>query len=140
MHSRQAKKNKEKGTMKHAIKGGLLSGLIFPGLGQVVLKRYGRGVVIILAVLVSLFVAVVTAVQHALVILEKIQSRGGEISMKTISDAATRASSTSVSLIFNLALLMIIFCWIFGIIDAYRIGRKKDIEEGSTALASNGND
>jgi hypothetical protein len=121
--------------MKNAIKGALLSGLILPGLGQVVLRRYRRGAVIILVVLASLFAAVVTAVQHALVILENIQSRGGDINMQTISDAATRASSTSVSLIFNLALLMIIFCWIFGIIDAYRIGRNKDIEEDSTAPA-----
>jgi hypothetical protein len=58
--------------------------------------------------------------------------------MQTISDAAARASNASVSLAFNLALLTIILCWIFGIVDAYRIGRKKDLEEDSTAPASDG--
>ena len=130
----------EKGTMNNSLKGALLSGLIFPGLGQIVLKHYKRGAVIMLTVLVSLSVVVVKAVQHALAILEKIESEGGAISMSTISNAATQASTTSVSLTFNLILLLIILCWIIGVVDAYRIGKKKDIEAGSTSQASNGND
>ena len=105
-----------------------MSGLIFPGLGQVVLKHYKSGAVIMLTVLVSLSIVVVIAVQQALAILEKIESEGGAISMSTISDAATQASNTSGSLTFNLALLVVILCWIIGVVDAYRIGRKKDIE------------
>ena len=101
-----------------------MSGLIFPGLGQIVLKHYKRCAVIMLTVLVSLSVVVVKAVQHALAILEKIESDGGAISMSTISNAATQASTTSVSLTFNLILLLIILCWIIGVVDAYRIGKK----------------
>jgi hypothetical protein len=126
--------------MNNSLKGALLSGLIFPGLGQVALKHYKRGVVIIIAVLVSLSIVVVKAVQHAFAILEKIQHEGGVISMSTISDAATQASTTSESLTFNLALLLVILFWIIGAIDAYRIGRKNEIEEGSTTQASNGSD
>ena len=126
--------------MNNSLKGALLSGLIFPGLGQIVLKHYKRGAVIMLTVLVSLSIVVVKAVQHALAILEKIELEGGAISMSTISNAATQASTTSVSLTFNLILLLIILCWIIGVVDAYRIGKKKDIEAGSTSQASNGND
>ena len=126
--------------MNNSLKGAFLSGLIFPGLGQVVLKHYKRGAVIMLTVLISLSIVVVKAVQHALAILEKIESEGGAISMSTISDAATQASTTSGSLTFNLAVLLMILCWIIGVVDAYRIGKKKDIEEGSTTQASNGND
>ncbi len=126
--------------MNNSLKGALFSGLIFPGLGQVVLKHYKRGAVIMLTVLVSLSVVVVKAVQHALAILEKIESEGGAISMSAISNAATQASTTSGSFTFNLVLLLVILCWIIGIVDAYRIGKKKDIEEGSTSQASNGND
>ncbi|KKL72433.1 hypothetical protein LCGC14_2084980, partial [marine sediment metagenome] len=120
--------------------GAFLSGLIFPGLGQVVLKHYKRGAAIILTVLVSLFIVVVKAVQHALAILEKIESEGGAISMSTISDAATQASTISGSLTFNLALLLVILCWIIGVVDAYRIGKKKDIEDRLASQTSNGND
>ena len=93
-----------------------------------------------LTVLVSLSVVVVKAVQHALAILEKMDLAGGEISMGTISKAATQASTNSEGLIFNLALLLIILCWIIGTVDAYRVGRKKDIDERLAHQGSNGND
>ena len=86
-----------------------------------------------LTVLVSLSIIVAKAVQHALAILEKIESEGGAISISTISNAATQASATSGSLTFNLVLLLVTLCWIIGVVDAYRIGKKKDIEEGSTS-------
>jgi len=60
--------------------------------------------------------------------------------MNMISNAATQVSTTSDSLIFSFALLLIIFCWIIGVVDAYRIGRKKDIEGRLANKASNGND
>ncbi|MCZ7372846.1 MAG: hypothetical protein O8C60_04185 [Candidatus Methanoperedens sp.] len=93
-----------------------------------------------LTVLVSLSVVIVKAVQHALAILEKIESEGGAISMGTLSNIATQASTTSGSLTLNFVLLLVILCWIIGVVDAYRIGKKKDIEEGSTDQASRGND
>ncbi len=130
----------ENGTMKNSLKGAFLSGLIFPGLGQVILKHYKRGAVIMITVLVCMSVFIVKSVQHALDILEKIESQGGAISMSTISNAVTQASTTSGNLTFNIVLLLVIICWIIGIVDAYRIGKIKDIEEGSTSQASNGND
>ncbi|TET68428.1 MAG: hypothetical protein E3J56_11415 [Candidatus Aminicenantes bacterium] len=123
--------------MNNSLKGAFLSGLVFPGLGQVVLKHYKRGVVIMLTVLVSLSVIVIEAVQKAFTILEKIESEGGAIDMNTISNAATQVSTTSDSLIFSFALLLIIFCWIIGVVDAFRIGKKKDIEQQSTSQVSN---
>jgi len=126
--------------MKNSLKGAFWSGLIFPGLGQIILKHYKRGAVIMLTVLVSMSVFIVKSVQHALDILEKIESQGEAISLSTISNAATQASATSGNLTFNIVLLLVILCWIIGVVDAYRIGKIKDIEEGSTSQASNGND
>jgi len=125
--------------MNNSLKGALLSGLVFPGLGQVVLKHYKRGIAFMLAVSAGLSVIVVKASQQALAIVEKIQSEGGAIDMNTISKAATQASTTSESFVFNLVLLLIIVCWIIGVVDAYRIGRKKDIEERLASQASIGN-
>jgi uncharacterized metal-binding protein len=123
--------------MDNSLKGALLSGLVFPGLGQLVLKHYKRGAIIIIAVLISLFIVVVEAVQRALAILEEIQLEGSEISISSISEAASRASTTSGSLAFNLALSLAILLWIIGAVDAYRIGKKKDIEKGLAIQASN---
>ena len=124
--------------MNNSLKGAFWSGLIFPGLGQVVLKHYKRGAVIMLMVLVSMSVVVVKAVHTALAILDKIESEGGAISMSTITNAATQASSTSGSLTLNLVLLFTILCWIFAVVDAYKIGKKKDIEEATMSQVSNG--
>ncbi len=118
--------------MNNSLKGAFLSGLVFPGLGQVVLKHYKRGAVIMLTVLMSLSVIVIDAVQKAFTILEKIESEGGTIDMNTISNAATQVSTISDSFIFSFALILIIFGWIIGIVDAFRIGKKKDIEQQST--------
>ncbi len=124
--------------MNNSLKGALLSGLVFPGLGQVVLKHYKRGAVIMLTVLISMSVFVVKAVHSALAILKEIELESGSISMSTISNAATQKSTTSGNLTFNLVLLLTILCWIFGVVDAYRIGKEKDIEEGSIRQVSNG--
>jgi hypothetical protein len=123
--------------MNNSLKGALLSGLVFPGLGQIVLKHYKRGAIIMLTVLVSMSVIIIEAVQKAFTILEKIGSEGGTIDMNTISTAATQASTTSDNLLFSFALLLIIFCWIIGVVDAFRIGKKKDIEQQFTNQVSN---
>ena len=119
--------------MNNSLKGALLSGVVFPGLGQIILKHYKRGIALMLTVLASLLVIVVKAVQQALTILEKINSEGGTINMSTISKISTQASTTFDSLIFNFVLLLMIFCWVIGVVDAYRIGKKKDLEEQSTS-------
>ena len=114
--------------MNNAIKGALLSGLVFPGLGQLVLRQYRRGLVIMLAVLISLSVIVVKAVHYARVILENIELQGDVIDMTAISNAATRESLQSGGFTLNLLMLFIIVCWIAGAVDAYMIGKKKDRE------------
>lgn len=115
--------------MNNSIKAALLSGLGFPGLGQIYLKHYKRAVVIIVAVVVSMAVVIMEAVRLALTIIDKIKSEGGAISMDIISDAATQAYTTSSSLTITLGFLSIILCWIIGTVDAYRIGKKKDMSQ-----------
>jgi hypothetical protein len=129
---RERQKKKRGILMKHSVKGAFLSGAVFPGLGQVVLKHYVRGIALMLAVSASLVVLVKKALEQALAILEKIQWEGGTIDMTTISNAATRASTNSDSHTVNLLLFLIVSCWLVGTVDAYRIGRKKDLEEQST--------
>lgn len=124
--------------MRNALKAAFLSGLVFPGLGQLVLRHHKRGIALMLVVFACLMAIVVKGVQQSLAILEKIASEGGVINLNTISNAASQASTTSSSLIFNLGLLLIIIGWMIGVVDAYRIGKQKDIAEGSTNGATNG--
>ena len=119
--------------MNNSLKGALLSGLVFPGLGQIILKHYQRGIALMVMVLVSLLVIVVKATQQAFIILEKIELEGGPIDMSAISNAATQSSTTSDNFIFNVVAILIIICWIVGVVDAYRIGKKRDKKEHSTS-------
>src|SRR3990172_4874960 len=107
--------------MSNSLKAALLSGLVFPGIGQVVLKRYRRGMVLMLTVLACLSVIVAKAVQQAFSILKQIELAGGVINMDAISNVATQSSTTSDGLVFNSVLSLIIVCWILGVVDAYRI-------------------
>ena len=119
--------------MNNSLRAALLSGLVFPGLGQVILKHRKRGITLMLTVSASLLVIVVKAVQQALTILEKIELKSGPIDMNTIHKAATQASTSFYSPIFKLVLLFIILCWFIGVVDSYRIGKRKDIKEQSTS-------
>lgn len=125
--------------MTKALKGALLSGLVLPGLGQVMLKHYKRGIALTLIVLGALIVIVAQATQRVLILLERIKAEGGVIDVSTISNAATQASTASDTATVNVALFLIISCWIIGIIDAYRLGTKKDLElkAGSNAVNAN---
>ena len=116
--------------MKYAMKGALLSGLVFPGLGQLVLRQYRRGAILVLAVLISLSVIVVVTVQQALDMLEMIEAQGEAIDINAISSAAVMESAQSVSPAVNMLILFVIVCWIAGTVDAYRIGKKIDLQQG----------
>jgi hypothetical protein len=115
--------------MKNSLKGALLSGLVFPGLGQIALKRYPRGFALMLTVMAGLYVMIATAVQQAYAILDSIETEGGSPDRDTITQAATQAAAASDSPVITAVTLLIVVCWIVGIIDAYRIGKQKDLED-----------
>lgn len=117
--------------MSNALKGALLSGLVLPGLGQIVLKQYRRGMVIMLVVIASLSVIVAETVQQALAILEQIELQGDAIDMTAISNAAALESVQSGDVMLNFLVWFLIVCWVAGTIDAYRIGKRKDMQRGS---------
>jgi hypothetical protein len=114
--------------MKNSMKGALLSGLVFPGLGQIALKHYWRGFALVLAVMAGLYIMIVTAVQQAYVILDTLEAEGGMPDSDTISQAAAQAATASDSPMITGVSVLILVCWIVGIIDAWRIGKQKDLE------------
>jgi hypothetical protein len=113
--------------MTNAVKGVLLSGLVFPGLGQIALKQVRRGVAFILATVAGLVVIVAKAAQEARRILDTIQAEGGVIDEDAMSRAIAEATAWSGNLAFNLLLFAITLCWIYAAVDAYRIGKQQDL-------------
>ena len=115
--------------MRKPLKGALLSGLVFPGYGQFVMKHYIRGIVLMLTCLTGLVVIGVKVRQQIFIVLEKIEYVDGAIDMNEIINAVNLAGTASGDVIYRFASLLLLFCWIIGIIDAYRIGWRKDLEE-----------
>jgi hypothetical protein len=124
--------------MKNSMKGALLSGLVFPGLGQIALKRYWRGFALMLAVMAGLYIMIVTALQQAYIILDRIEAEGGMPDSDTISQAAAQAAAASDSPLITAVSVLIIVCWIVGIVDAWRIGKQKDLEEQAVGRMTHG--
>ncbi|MCP4272367.1 MAG: hypothetical protein GY781_10430 [Gammaproteobacteria bacterium] len=115
--------------MRKSLKGALLSGLVFPGYGQFIMKHYIRGIVLMLTCLTGLVVIGVKVRQQIFIVLEKIEYVDGAIDMSEIINAVNLTGTTSGDGIYRFASLLLLFCWIIGIIDAYRIGRRKDLDE-----------
>ena len=108
--------------MKKSSKAALLSGLIFPGIGHLVLKQYLRGSVLLLLALVAFSVIVTRVFQRALTIVDRINS--GEIPVETaaIAEMVSNSTSGADSLVETTAMIVLVTCWLVGIIDSYRLG------------------
>ena len=111
--------------MKTAIKAALLSALVFPGLGQMYLKRYVRGLIPMVLVLAGLGVLIARATVGALQVLDKMQTQGGTVDLNAVSNLAA-ASSASSTWYSTLIMTAIVGCWLFSVIDAYMLGKGKD--------------
>jgi hypothetical protein len=108
--------------MKRSTKAVLLSCLVFPGVGHMVLKSYLRGSVLLLSALVALSVVVTKAIKQALTIVDRINS--GEISVDAggITELASMPTSGAEGSMLNFAGLVFTVVWIIGIVDSYRLG------------------
>lgn len=110
--------------MNRSLKAALLSGLVFPGLGQLVLGAKQRGLSFMLVAATCLGTVIVSATQTAFAILEQLGAEGKPLGIETISEAAARASTTAGTVLFNVAFYGLVLCWLAGIVDAWRTGAK----------------
>jgi hypothetical protein len=111
--------------MKTAIKAALLSALIFPGVGQMYLRRYARGLIPMVLTLAGLGVWIAQATVGALQEIEKMQRQGVLVDLNAVANRAA-ASSASGDWYAPLIVPMIVVCWLFSVIDAYRLGKGKE--------------
>ena len=108
------------------MKAALWSGLVFPGTGHLFLKHYFRGGALIALSLVSLWVLVAQAAHQASAMLDKIQSDGGMLDLNSVSTLVTQAFNATDNSWAAIASIVLLACWIIGMVDAYRLGKEKD--------------
>ena len=108
--------------MKKSTKAALLSGLIFPGIGHMVLKQHLRGSVLMLSALAASSVIIAIVIRRAQTIVDRINS--GDIPVDTVAIAEMVSDSTNGadSPVANISLIVLGACWLIGVVDSYRLG------------------
>lgn len=113
--------------MKRSSRAALLSGLIFPGIGHLALKRYLRASILIVLTLAALKVIVTSTYQRALTVVDRINQGDIPVDSRALEEmVANSAGSGAGSLIENVAVIVLVACWLVGIIDAYRLGAAQE--------------
>ncbi len=108
--------------VKQSSKAALLSALVFPGLGHLLLRQTVRGWTLLLVSLAAISVVVRIAFLQAESIMGRVASGNISLDAVAIGEAAAHAASASDERLSGISYLVFAACWLFGIIDAYRIG------------------
>jgi len=115
----------EKTEMNLSTRAALLNALLFPGWGHLYLKKYWRGIFIIIGVLVGLLSIVWSMTQVTLEILKTTPVPKGAVNPAIIMDLTMKTlQSANYSQIRPVTFLIIVL-WILSIIDAYQLGKKE---------------
>ena len=112
----------------------LLSALVLPGAGQLYLKHYPRGIALMVSSLACLGVLAGRAVQQASIVLDKLAAEGDAVDPGRLADLVAQASNSPGSLAVTVASLVLLGCWVIGIVDAYRLGKG---QQGRKAASDN---
>ena len=111
--------------MKKSAKAALLSGLVFPGIGHMYLKRYVHGIILSVGAASAVYFIASVVVKTALEVAGKIQSGGVPLDMGAIIDLVSEQSSGSEHSM-NIAMIALAAFWVAGIADSYRQGRAQE--------------
>lgn len=111
--------------MTKATKAALLSGLVLPGAGHIYLRSYVRGAALLIVTALVLINLLQRAMQQANSIASNLLASGAA-DLDTIVAQATAATSRIDSTPFDIGTLVLGACWLFAIIDSYRIGKTLD--------------
>ena len=104
--------------MRKSTKAALLSGLVFPGLGQVILKRYLRASVLIGVSLIAVWVIVSTSVEQAMTVVDRIESGEVPLTSEAITEAVSASGDTPDGTLGTWSLVVLGAAWLFAIGDA----------------------
>lgn len=105
-------------------KAALLNALLFPGWGEIYLKRYKRGMFIIVSVTAGILSIVWSIIQATMTILKIAPFPKGSVTLHAVVELAISAmKALNVYDIFPL-IASLVALWVISIIDAYLLGKQ----------------
>ena len=108
------------------MKAALLSAFVFPGVGHFLLKKYIPAAVLAGTAFAGLYFLIANTVERALQIAEKIQSGEVHLDSATIMELVSKQPTGTEAQLLNIAVAVLFFSWLIGIVDSYRVGRAQD--------------
>jgi TM2 domain-containing membrane protein YozV len=112
--------------MKKSIKAALLSGLVFPGIGHLYLKRYVTGLTLAVVAIGCSYYLVLNTMELVSPILDKAQKGSVQPDIAVILGMVSKLSTEPAAEFINNLSLVLLFVWLAGIVDSYRVGRIED--------------
>lgn len=112
--------------MSRAMKAALWSGLVFPGVGHLILKCYARAIVLITICAVALSILLSQATHQADALMQQIESGAVTPTLDNLPALLQNASAQAPDSKATLATWTLVLAWVFGIVDSYRVGKGED--------------
>ena len=106
--------------MKKSVKAALLSGLVFPGTGQVYLGQRRRGWAVIVSVILIFACVVIHITVHAYREIAAAAAKGVVIDITAIQKSVAASSDLATTA----ALVLLVLLWLGAILDAYIAGER----------------
>ena len=100
----------------------LLSAVVFPGAGHLYLKRRGRALLFIVPALVAVAYFIMDVTRRASDIVDQIMS--GSMGTDPMAIAARLEQAGPTSFLLDLAMYVMLACWIGAAFDAWLLGRQ----------------
>ena len=104
------------------MKAVLLSSLVYPGAGHILLKKYVPSLILIAAASAALYILISNAFTKAMLISEKIINGEVQPDMSVIRNLITTYQTPEEVQAINIATVILIIAWLIGIFDSYRVG------------------
>lgn len=114
--------------MSKSLKAALLSAFVFPGLGHFYLRSHARGAVLAGLALAALVLVMSNAVDTAMQLSDAILTGELQPDPAAISEALARQPPPADAPLVNGAYAILLLTWLFGIVDAYRLGRTTGVK------------
>lgn len=110
--------------MDKASKAALFSALLFPGWGQIYLKRYKRGFVFLLPTAMGTLSLVWMVIQMVITIIKAAPLKKGTVQFGSVLQVTADAFQAVDLYNFLYIVISLLIIWILSVIDAYLLGKK----------------
>ena len=113
--------------MKASTRGMLLSGLVYPGLGQMILGRLASGITLALLATITFVVLIYRVVERVYRLIDQIVPllADNALDVATLKELLSRDAACGWG-VEKICLIGLVICWVVAIGHAYFVGKKID--------------